>query len=1033
MPDYEGMAFREVEPTLPFWEEKESSYQGMTFGEVGEKEDDPSLPELSLEDPEERAFARAHPNTWAAGKAFLDLTGLPRYLFSSSREELQHLDGAEKAKALLWDTLDTALIVAGGPIIKGTFKAGKWATMQTAGRLAKKVRIKTMRPVEDLALKGVKPFAPDEAMTKILKAMKFKEDDIYEILQDRTKAVVSGRLSESLARKIEPSLLETRHYRGEYRRILKSEVGEKISDETMESVFKAHVKKRFDQKVSFKEASPGLVANVIEDLVTHPKVARRLVNPNTSWVWFQSWTPTRIVFGQADKVYGTFEKIYLRTTEAAKQATAASFHNTFVWFDMLEQRGLGIVKKLRYGERRLKPAFSSRQADEAFVLINKADELMNVAARAGGEAVREAQITIQGLASKKSPMIRKLVQAWENFSDFLYAEHSVIKIPQLFRKARLTPEGEGAFSMMFAELRPQILEIFSTGAKLTHGEKLDKFKEILRRLRKTRGLGKEGKHPWFFAEGDDLTLLLNGLSKDLTIGKGGKYIDYLENYTARIGAEGSRKASSWSSALVKPSAFYTKKRKLAIPKEQTTNFGAMIEGRINAQSKELYLYPELEGVVGFAKTLPYNLRSYTDHFIARALNRPSEWDYKLALVLEATIGKIEGVFGRAGKWDDRRTVNLAMTINNFTYMGGLGLKPFSAIRNLFQPLMMVPADLGGFKDLQHLVKGAHRAFFGKVGGKSTRQYLSDIGAIQEFAPELYMKVRALPFGPTLSVRGKDLQLPHIEQIRDFTMWMFKGSDRWNRYVTGGAALEKWDGALRSIGGIQALKTKAGMEKFIKKSGIRGRHSWIRERLQQDLRLGRVDNAKDAFVLDVIADTQFLYGPLESPILSQKYGALGKTGMIFQTFWMNYGTSLEKWARTGTAGERLQRITTAMMSAAIAEQLMEPVFGRRTALATVAMGPFPTFDASTFPPAWTPLWHATRGVLAAGQIPFGGDPKAATRQVKAIFRSLPIFVPGGLQAMQFQRGFKKEGWEGLPGAIIKYKRDVGYEPLWGIGQ
>ena len=69
-------------------------------------------------------------------------------------------------------------------------------------------------------------------------------------------------------------------------------------------------------------------------------------------------------------------------------------------------------------------------------------------------------------------------------------------------------------------------------------------------------------------------------------------------------------------------------------------------------------------------------------------------------------------------------MKLAYSINDAIYLGGIGFKPFSAMRNYFQPLLTVPADLGGLRGIEWLAKGYKRAT-----SKQFRNYMKEIGAI----------------------------------------------------------------------------------------------------------------------------------------------------------------------------------------------------------------------------------------------------------------------------------------------------------------
>lgn len=196
-------------------------------------------------------------------------------------------------------------------------------------------------------------------------------------------------------------------------------------------------------------------------------------------------------------------------------------------------------------------------------------------------------------------------------------------------------------------------------------------------------------------------------------------------------------------------------------------------------------------------------------------------------------------------------------------------------------------------------------------------------------------------------------------------------------------------------------------------------------------MGRIEEAKAAFVKDVIADTQYLYRVSESPIVSQKFGGVGKTGFLFQSWWMNYGTLLEKWMRTGDAGAKANKVFTWMLSGAIGATMMEQAWGTGTALRSTFLGPFPsTFDKTLIPAAWTPIYELIHTV--AWGIPqhlWKGEPEKLEENAKSLIRSLAILVPGGLQMKQIFKAVKKEGVaKGLPESIIRYQRTRNWEPM-----
>ena len=257
------------------------------------------------------------------------------------------------------------------------------------------------------------------------------------------------------------------------------------------------------------------------------------------------------------------------------------------------------------------------------------------------------------------------------------------------------------------------------------------------------------------------------------------------------------------------------------------------------------------------------------------------------------------------------------------------------------------------------------------------------------------------------------ELPTLEGTRDVGMWMFKGSDRFNRYVTGGAANLKWNDAMKKYG--TTLEPKS-VNAFAKKIALSKRRPWKEAEIEDLLMRGKVEEAKAAYVNDVIADTQYLYGAAEAPTALRRYGAIGRTGAIFQSWWMNYGSLLHKWMVTGVSpGAKAERVITAMVSQSMAYMLMEPMWGGRTAMRTVGLGPFPKeFNEYLLPPAWSIAFHAAAAVVSIQ------SPEVSSRQAKAVLDSSMILLPGGLQIKSFYRGYKDDEWEGFSKAILKFK-------------
>jgi hypothetical protein len=554
-----------------------------------------------------------------------------------------------------------------------------------------------------------------------------------------------------------------------------------------------------------------------------------------------------------------------------------------------------------------------------------------------------------------------------------------------------------------------------SGAGLDYTRKMEAIRSILGTAR-----GYARTYPsWFAATGDDLAAGLKELEHGLKIGKDGGFLKYLEGYLPRLLTEGARIETQLFGKLggkLKP--FYTKPRRLAegLPR---MDFEQLIATRVGSQAKEMYLYDKMDEAVSFTKNLPQQWKDFTELYIARILGRPSQGDEMIANILEPTWGKIaRRYFGSERVWDARRVMTLAQNINDITYMGFLGAKPFSAMRNLFQPILNVSADLGGITDFRHLVIGYNKFAF----DPKARKWMQDIGILTDYAPEL-MKAPAL-FGIKRKALG--LNLPSRNDLRDVSMWMFRKSDEMNRYVSAGAAMSKWEAAELKYGfnklrGADFLRvTEARMNGFLGKSGVNNRHPWMREEITNALRAGRPKDAKAIFVKDVVADTQYLYGGRDSPLIAQRWGLPTRTGAVFQSWWMNYGTMLEKWVRTGTIDSKSRRFMAWALYSAISMEIMEQMWSKQTAQRSTFLGPMPSPDQFFLPPAWEPVWRSIGTIHAAGKATIGfGESEDAWKQANALLSSSFAFLPAGLQIKQFYRGAKKEGTPGFLKAIIKY--------------
>ncbi len=829
--------------------------------------------------------------------------------------------------------------------------------------------------------------------------------------------------------------------------------GEGISATWVDGVFKKQAERYFGEEgltMKLGEVSEEVVSTFIADMVTHPKRAKLL----SGSLYPSFLQPQRVKFGIGERYLGTKTMVFDPAEQAIYAGRKKNFDLTMKWHEMLDEEGFYKAFKLTADNKIVTKAvegYTSEVVEKGGKVIQYLDDfsekLRKLDPTKHGDEMDQLRRMQQGLIDRtfkyqtldptkhaelsEQIYTAKFVKTWERFTDYLYADRTPWKVQDLFYRSPLSLTARGrrgidaivqndiAPEMERLLLHPVKGRIYPQGKRpmgdvLTYAEKHKGVKDMLERVRKPLS-GAEDTHSWFTQVGNKFDKGMAALEKDLTLGKDGNWMDLLEHYAARIGDKEQLSMGRWGTSLMGQKSFYTKSRKGFTTSD--LDFEHMFAARIGSQSKEMYVYGVFDDIVRSAKSLPEGWRRNTEHLLARSLNYPSNLDSTIAEGLNNTLGRWGGK-----QWDGRRVLDAAQKINDFTYMAALGFKPFSAMRNMFQPLINVPADLGGLRSFEHLTKAYGQLLNPKTGRKLVRE-LKDIGVITEYAPEILAMPKVLPFKTTkLKFRGKDYKVFRREEVRDFALWMFKQSDRWNRYVTGAAALNKWRSA------EHLLSKGDDFVSFTRKSGVKGRNPWVKDKLDDLLRSGHYTEARNMFVRDVVADTQYLYGALQSPTITG-IGAPGRIGGIFQSWWMNYGSMLDKFFRTGDISTKAGRALNFYFSAAIATEMMEPLWGPPTARRTTGVGPFPT----KMP--WHPMFNLVKGTFqnistAANFLqgnPSNADVKRARALVNSPVRTVgetvvnygSIVVPGGVQWRQMYKASQKYGPEGLLASIIKF--------------
>lgn len=1004
-----------------------------------------------------------------------------KYTLPSERETFNQMDEDDKVKALAWESFG-ALLYALGP----TLKMAKGPVKKLAAWNSQRKMLK-IEPVEDALAsiksrkgfwngfdyhKGVAKEAKDvlrlskeesEVVAQVMTgadsvALRSLEYDRRLLGKEMSKGwkkyvlpAESGELyaRPSLSAEAKVSLsyekLQSKHFSNLYRENMKL-VGEKPSLFYADNILKEQVRRFYGEemakKVALWEISETEMANFISSMLS-PKGQKfvgsvhKLALGEYRLPWIR---PLRDTFGTGEPVFQTKTKVFDKLAEAFANSNRYKMEKVGVLMKMLSDRGFGTLKQGVHAMEFVpnKELWTTKNLDAAYSLLKRIDFLAE-AGRKGkviskGDA-SAAIVKMMDEAKEGTPVVADLVSLVRDYSDVLYKDMLQIYLPKIVRRVGLTARGESVVSNLEGIWMPKIEEAFKTNSGINYPDRIKLVKDMLKDFRKTltKGMerrkkvsgpgGEEGfaerrTSSWrlptdrrflneeglFLDNGKVLEKKLTELVGKLAYGskKPGALPAYLEHYMPRIGRGGAFLEANWKQALVGEASFM-KGRQKTTSSELVSTLQEMIEARTSSQAKQLFFYDEVGDVVKHAKKLPFAWREHTDFAISRLLGRPSAWDEKLATVLQKTA---------PGNWDAYRAMRVTQKITGLQYTGLIGLRPFSAMRNLTQPIVMTGAELGGgVRDSYSMLKGLALA-----GTKSHREYIRSIGAITEFVPDFQR-------GPLLPKTGF---ASSYDSMKDAFMWMFKKSDRLNRYWSGGAAVDKWDHVAAAVRG-----GPTNVSAFSRKLGLGGQQGWVKNEVENLLHLGRVDDAKAAYVRNIVANTQYLYTVLDAPAMTG-VGGIQKTVTSFNSWWMNYGSALSRWATTGTGTERVKRMGTWLVSSLVAEQLLESWAGRETAMRSTFTGPLP-LGTYGLPPSFVPMHEGLTAVGEALKWGVSGDPKSREKAVKAAWKTLKstgtTFAPGGLMAKQMIRGYKKGEWSGLAQGIVQYHEGE-FEPLFG---
>jgi len=806
-----------------------------------------------------------------------------------------------------------------------------------------------------------------------------------------------------------------------------------------EAVFRSQAKRFYGEaaeKMSLGDVTDDIVAGLIEDAVTHPKVVRQIKQP-AGGLWFPWFSNKRTIFGGGETSFKTYSKVY-EVAEKGNQNTALGNVDAVLrWCGILKEEGLLKDFKLtKWGRIKKTPEahYTPEVVEAAKKRITMLDDLAEKSATADTvEAKEQLKRMHDGLMrevmSNTPTPVGSFIRSHRRMMDWAYGDRFYWEIPRVFKRSGLemTAQGRRELDTILEKQAKPIIDQFLHSTEIpSHAEALSASKQVLELFR-SRISTLEKDHPWFVTKGDDLVAGLEKLSQDLTMAKVGSnkgYMSYLESYTPRVAnararVTNNRMQSSLSTGKegepMRP--YYAHARKRGVHEDAPPlTYEEIIRSRIGSHMKEKYLYPAVEEIATYSKDLPRAWRGTIDHYLTRLMGQPSPYDRYAADMLNRTWGRVFD----GPDFSPSDITRYGQHLVNIMYLAGLAFRPFSAGRNLLQPLLNVPADLGGLRAWEHLAK----AHF-DLTRASVRKTLFEAKIMGDYAPDVLESPKFLPFR-----EGKiNFKFPFRENYHtldtqalfNLGMWLFKSSDRGNRMITGAAALNKWNS------GQKLIEKEDDLRSFVRKVGLNGRNPWIRDKIVGEvkaaklindlpLREAKIKEARNMYLRDVVGDTQFLYGAVDSPT-AVGYGGVGRTFSIFQSYWMNYGNLMTKWMRTGDAPTKAGRLFNFMLSTALGGEIIARNWGSQRAVSSVGFGPFPTEDLP-IPPAMHAVGTAYNNTMKAGRFLSGMPSKRELTQAKALIedpiptlaeqalREISVFTPGGVQIRNIVKEFKK---------------------------
>jgi len=395
-------------------------------------------------------------------------------------------------------------------------------------------------------------------------------------------------------------------------------------------------------------------------------------------------------------------------------------------------------------------------------------------------------------------------------------------------------------------------------------------------------------------------------------------------------------------------------------------------------------------------------------YVDRLRGKPTDTE----VMLNNSIDKVLTYFGAPQLAGDRPSMVAASILTDLVYMGALGLRLASPLKNLTQT-NLTAGEIG----YKHVLKAVREIFThpqGRAGVaaemKAAGVYTLPIDRI--ITDDIFMG----PFRQSLN------------QVQIYMLRLFVASDRLNRSIAYYGARSKFK-EMASGGNIDALYFTGNKALQAKTKGMFGGpkiHKSIQRDIQAMMKTGDIDSAAQMYALRVTQDTQYVYGSANSPALFSQLGPVGRMLGVFATWPLNYSRLLTNWVRGGRGDAITTHLLSSVMMAKGAGELFNADISNWFLFGAMPTGPTPFLGMAL---------DTTKAAFLTGKTGFqtitvGSDPvaiKDRNDSWKSAMDRISLLVPGNLlvrDSIRLHQGeidFQQWAWGFKPIPKIKQVR------------